>query len=71
MIMHLLLKNAPGCPKANWTWVQCIDLKAGSDAFAYKISASRRQAARCKLAVAESDAVHESMTQSLEKSRKK
>jgi uncharacterized protein YegL len=47
------------------------DIKAGSGAFAYKISASRRQAARCKLAVAESDAVHESMTQSLEKSRKK
>lgn len=27
MIMHRLLKNTPGCPKANWTWVRCTDLK--------------------------------------------
>lgn len=27
MIMHRLLKNTPGCPKANWTWLDCIDLK--------------------------------------------
>ena len=47
------------------------DIKAGSDAFAYKISASRRQAARCKLAVAEVASVAESMGETLEKSRKK
>lgn len=27
MIMHRLLKNTPRCPKANWTWIDCIDLK--------------------------------------------
>ncbi|MCX6879136.1 MAG: hypothetical protein NTW21_35820 [Verrucomicrobia bacterium] len=47
------------------------DLKAGSGAFAAKISASRRHAAKCHLDDAESDAVHESMTESLGKSRKK
>ena len=47
------------------------DIKAGSLAFAYKISANRRQAARCKLAVAEVASVAESMGETLEKSRKK
>jgi uncharacterized protein YegL len=47
------------------------DLTAGSQAFAYKIAASRRHAAKCHLDAAESDAVQESMTQSLAKSRKK
>ncbi len=27
MFMPHLLKNTPGCPKANWTWLDCIDLK--------------------------------------------
>ena len=27
MITSRLLKNTPGCPKANWTWHNCIDLK--------------------------------------------
>ena len=47
------------------------DIKAGSLAFACKVSAKRREAYHCELAVAESDAAHESMTESLKKSRKK
>lgn len=27
MIMHRLLKNTPGCPRVNWTWLRCTDLK--------------------------------------------
>jgi len=47
------------------------DLKAGSSAFAAKISARRRQVARCDLDVVESASADESMTESLGKSRKK
>ncbi len=47
------------------------DLKAGSDAFAYKIAAKRRQAAHCNLDVAEAACADESMTESLGKSRQK
>jgi len=47
------------------------DIKAGSQAFAAKVSARRRQAAHCTLDVAESASADESMTESLEKSRKK
>ena len=47
------------------------DLKAGSDAFAYKIAAKRRQTAHCTLDFAESASADESMTESLGKSRKK
>jgi len=47
------------------------DIKAGSSASAVKISARRRQAARCDLNVAESASADESMTESLGKSRKK
>ena len=47
------------------------DLKAGSGAFAAKISARRRQVARCDLDVAEVACADESMTESLGKSRKK
>lgn len=27
MVMHRYLKNTPGCPQSNWTWVGCTDLK--------------------------------------------
>jgi hypothetical protein len=47
------------------------DLKSGSLAFACKVSAKRREAARCKLADAEIASVAESMGETLEKSRKK
>ena len=47
------------------------DIKAGSGAFSAKVSAKRRQAADCTLAVAESVSADESMTDTLEKSRKK
>ena len=46
------------------------DLQAGSLAFACKVSAKRRQAAQCDLGAVESAVADESMTQSLEKSRK-
>jgi len=47
------------------------DIKAGSLAFADKVSAKRRMAAQCDLAVAEAASVDESMGESLEESRKK
>jgi uncharacterized protein YegL len=47
------------------------DIKASNDAFSGKVSARRREAARCVLSSNESAIVHESMTESLEKSRKK
>jgi len=27
MIQHQLLKSTPGCPRTNWSWLRCIDLK--------------------------------------------
>ena len=47
------------------------DIKAGSLAFACKVSAKRREAAQCDLAVAEAAYANESMGESLKKSRKK
>ncbi|MEI7954709.1 MAG: hypothetical protein WCJ66_06030 [Verrucomicrobiota bacterium] len=47
------------------------DLKAGSTAFAYKISAKRRMTATCDISVAEAASADESMADTLEKSRKK
>ena len=46
------------------------DMAAGSDAFAKKISASRRSAFKCVLAQEETDTLQESMSESIEKSRK-
>jgi hypothetical protein len=46
------------------------DLKSGSLAFACKVSAKRRAASHCNLAEAEAAFARESMTESLEKSRK-
>lgn len=47
------------------------DLQASNLAFACKVSAKRRQAAQCDLGAVEAAAADESMTESLEKSRKK
>jgi uncharacterized protein YegL len=47
------------------------DVQASNLAFACKVSAKRREAAQCDLAVPEAAFAHESMTESLEKSRKK
>jgi hypothetical protein len=46
------------------------DLRAGSRAFAYKISSSRRMIAKCKLDADEVSSASESMGETLEKSRK-
>lgn len=46
------------------------DLQAGHLAFASKVSAKRRQASHCSLAEAEAAFAQESLTESLEKSRK-
>lgn len=46
------------------------DMAAGSDAFAKKISASRRSAFKCVLAPAETETLQESMSEALGKSRK-
>ena len=46
------------------------DMAAGSDAFAKKISASRRSTFKCVLAPAETESLNESMSEALEKSRK-
>lgn len=27
MVMPRFLKNTPGCPQANWSWLRCTDLK--------------------------------------------
>jgi len=47
------------------------DFQAGNQAVSDKVAAKRRQAAHCNLAAAETSAAAESMTQTLEKSRKK
>jgi hypothetical protein len=47
------------------------DVQASNLAFACKVSAKRRHAAKCNLAVAEASFANESMTESLKKSRKK
>jgi uncharacterized protein YegL len=46
------------------------DLKSGSDAFARKISASRRATYKCALGPAETETLNESMSEALGKSRK-
>ena len=46
------------------------DVQASSVAFSSKVSSKRRQTARCDLGAAEIAFAHESMTESLEKSRK-
>jgi uncharacterized protein YegL len=46
------------------------DLQASNLAFACKVSAKRREASQCNLAEAEAAFAHESMSESLEKSRK-
>jgi len=46
------------------------DLQASNLAFACKVSAKRREASQCNLAEGEAAFAHESMTESLEKSRK-
>jgi len=47
------------------------DVQASSLAFSSKVSSKRRQTAQCNLGAAEIAFAHESMTESLEKSRKK
>jgi hypothetical protein len=47
------------------------DFKASNDAFSCKVSASRRAAYKCRVSDAEVATIEESMSESLEKSRKK
>ena len=46
------------------------DLQSGNDAFAKKVSASRRSTFKCALNPSETETLHETMTESLDKSRR-